>query len=183
MKARRLSKEIIKALYRKDYAALKRLLNKDTINATDEEGGLTLLMLAVSAAEDTDPVIVKLLIERGADVNCVESSERTTALHLAARDLRKDIIELLLAAEADVNAQDFRGFTPLHYIVMAPDPRRPLVDLLLNHGADPHLKENNGRSPKEFADEIGEHSLFKQRLPARGPVKGKGKKGSAQKTN
>ena len=35
-------------------------------------------------------------------------------MHYAAREGRKDVVELLLASKADVNAKSEDGWTPLH---------------------------------------------------------------------
>src|SRR5262245_45000743 len=115
MKSKLLPEKAITALYRKDYKTLNRLVTKDTVNLTDE-GGLTLLMLA-ALETDADARMVEFLIDRGADVHLAGGREHYTALHFAARDLRKDILPVLLAAGADANAQDGNGWTPLHHVV------------------------------------------------------------------
>jgi len=109
-----------------------------------------LLMLAVAAADPT-PEMLKFLIDRGADVNLSDSGNRYTALHFAAQDVNKECLRVLLAAGADANAQDANGWTPLHHVVRAADPRRLLVMDLLKHGADPTLKDPSNTSPIEAA--------------------------------
>src|SRR5262249_30205243 len=102
-KPKRLPEKAITALYRKDYETLQRLVDKDAINLPDEHGS-TLLMLAVSAGDG--PQLVKFLIDRGADVNRVEGSQRFTVLQIAAQDVRRECVPVLLEAGADANAQD-----------------------------------------------------------------------------
>jgi ankyrin repeat protein len=73
------------------------------------EGGRTMLFTA--AAFDSEPAI-RLLIERGADVNARDEGGRT-ALHLAAYEGRPRAAAALLAAGAEVNARSRNGHTPL----------------------------------------------------------------------
>jgi ankyrin repeat protein len=66
-----------------------------------------------------------------------------TPLHLAAAGLWIDCARLLLESGADVNAQNRRGATPLHYAcdprpkagVWNPETQAALIDLLIWHGA------------------------------------------------
>ena len=76
-----------------------------------------------------------------------------TALHLAAADYRVEIIRLLLAAGADVNAaMNHRHSRPLHYAadgyIIGPawDPERQVktIECLLTAGADVNAQDNNG---------------------------------------
>lgn len=53
------------------------------------------------------------LLERGADVNTVESVKRSTILHCACEKGCEDIVELLLKYNADVNRKNSQGRTPL----------------------------------------------------------------------
>lgn len=160
MSARTLAAKLVRAVYQKDYASLDRHLNEVNINLPDEEGGLTLLMLAVSADEDADPRMAAFLIGKGANVHLAEGGESLTALHFAAREAREDLVRVLLAAGADVNAQDSLGYTPLHHVVTAANSEPTLVSLLLEHGADSNKKENRGLSPIDLAKESGRSDLF-----------------------
>jgi ankyrin repeat protein len=67
-----------------------------------------------------------------------------TPLHLAAAALRAGAAKLLLENGADVNAQNRRGATALHYAcdprphsggVWNPEAQSTLIDLLIQHGA------------------------------------------------
>ena len=59
----------------------------------------------LAAVKKGDPVAVKQHLANGADVNAKLSSFDETALHLAAGRGHKEIVELLIAAGADVNRQ------------------------------------------------------------------------------
>jgi hypothetical protein len=81
---------------------------------------------------------------------------KDTALHLAAAGYRVEIIRLLIAAGADVNAaKNMRKSTPLHYaadgFITGPvwDEKQQLATIrcLLENGADIHSKDMNGATP------------------------------------
>lgn len=67
----------------------------------------------------------------------------------------------------DVNSRDFNGNTALHSIffnVLENDVYIPLCKefsmLLLEMGANPYLKNNEGKSPMDLAIETGEQDLI-----------------------
>ena len=60
-----------------------------------------------------------------------------------------DIAALLIRFSTVVNATDKWGFTPLHEA--AQKGRTQLCALLLAHGADPTLKNQEGQNPLELA--------------------------------
>lgn len=97
---------------------------------------------------------VSLLIERGADVNAVSRNAMLLRpLHSAVThdDTEKavQIVRLLLRAGADVNAQQERGYTPLHRA--ADRGSLELVQLLLLAAADPLIRSDNGRTAADLA--------------------------------
>ncbi len=78
--------------------------------------------------------MAELLFAHGLNPNAmVSSASRITLLHTAARAGSKDMVELLIARGADVNAEDNEGGTPLWY---AKDKgRTEIVELLTKKGA------------------------------------------------
>lgn len=91
--------------------------------------------------------VVKSLIAQGADVNSTVKLSGRTPLSVACREWAHSyIVEPLIAAGADVNAQDKDGRTALHHSL---DPllNFPLVEVLLKNGADPTLADNQGTTP------------------------------------
>jgi ankyrin repeat protein len=118
--------------------ALPRLILTDRKHIVRAEGfdlgGLDKkIETATLLAGDVDQV--QLQISKGADVN-TKDEEGLTALHLAARQGRKDVVELLLVNGANINARLTRwpDWMPLHEAAVA--NHKEVVELLLAKGAD-----------------------------------------------
>ena len=60
-----------------------------------------------------------------------------------------DVAALLIRFNTEVNATDQLGFTPLHEA--AQKGRTQLCALLLAHGADPHMKNQEGQTPLDLS--------------------------------
>ncbi len=85
------------------------------------------------------------------EVNSI-GRELETPLHLACRRNALDDAKLLLAGGARVDAQTDIGTTPLICAVFRLNPK--LVKVLLDAGADAHLKDAYGKSAIDFAEEM-----------------------------
>jgi ankyrin repeat protein len=111
-------------------AMAKRLLAAGASVRTTLPGGESPLMTcARTGAADA----VRLLAERGADVNARESHRGQTALMWAAGARQLDAVKVLVARGADVNAASTAGFTPLMFAAREGDPEA--AGLLLTAGA------------------------------------------------
>lgn len=129
------------------FESMRLLLNNGAdVNAQDETGHTPLHVAAlVGHAEG-----VALLISEGANVHAraigaIYGGE--TPLHWARGSAR--VLELLVAAGADVNAVDDRGETPLHEAALHGTPE--MVMSLLNFGADGALVNSTGDTPFDRA--------------------------------
>jgi len=74
-----------------------------------ELGGIPLLGWAMIINQ---PEIAKAIIAAGADVNAIDDQKRSL-LHMIVEDA-SPMGQLLIAAQANVNVKDGRGWTPLH---------------------------------------------------------------------
>lgn len=86
--------------------------------------------------------VVRLLLDRGANANSRESQYNQTPLHFAVqvvpeRNARADVIELLIAHGADVNAKDSLGNSALAYVKRIPEiyDTKNMLRVLESHGA------------------------------------------------
>jgi len=84
------------------------------------------------AAQQGNAEIVKLLIEKNANVNVEEEGQR--ALMIAAHGGHSEIVKILLNANADVDVQNWLGSTAL--IDAARDGHAEIVKMLLDAKAD-----------------------------------------------
>ena len=108
--------------------------------------------LQLASAKDC-PRLVESLLSAGASVVSASSGD-ISALHLAVRNGTVAVIALLLDAGADLNAEDSRGNTPLHYAV-AREGSRELVRLLLDRGALAYARNAKSQTPADVAEESG----------------------------
>ena len=81
----------------------------------------------------------------------------TRALIVAAAHGHTDTVQALLDAGADVNAEDFTGWTALHAAAFNGDPE--IVQLLLEHGAIPGKASWFIRSPSGMAEGLGHNEI------------------------
>lgn len=88
--------------------------------------------------------VASWLLHHGHSVTEVDA-EQKSALHWAVVSPNPiPLIDLLVAAGADVNAADAIGDTPLH-IVARKQGYREVGDALVRLGADPHRLNKNGK--------------------------------------
>ena len=96
--------------------------------------------------------VVKLIVNRGADIN-IRDAKNNTALHLAAESGSVDIIKLLLDKGMSVNLTNTHGFTPLH--ISAGFGNLEATKTLIHRGAALNNVNKCGDTPLTLASRRG----------------------------
>ena len=105
-----------------------------------------------TAAELGNVEDVRYFIEEK-KVAVTQYSNGRTALHLAAwKNPRLDVLNLLIAQGANVNALNHANQTPLH-LAAAGNPNPDILKYLIIQGADIHAKADDGSTPLHLASE------------------------------
>lgn len=147
-----------------DIALVKLVLDKGTpIDAADCSGKTALHLAAKYGYLD----VVELLLERGADIHILDNYLSDALIHAAAKPTRSSngeyiglrdrgatsnmlqIARLLLKSGANINTQDNRGKTAMHYAVSTGG--LAMVELLLEFGSDLSLVDSGKQTPLETA--------------------------------
>ena len=95
-------------------------------NAAAPAGGGTL----IDAVYNEDLAAVKKLIAEGANVNMRKADDGSTPLHVAVFVCNIEIVKVLLAAKADVNAKDNKGQTPVFLTTLPMESLKPIYDFV-----------------------------------------------------
>ena len=147
-----MSQELFAAAQAGDAAQIKNLLDAGAdLSATDEAGETALM----HAAREGHVAAVKVLIAAGADVNA-KSPQGWTALAKAAYNGETErgyveVIEALHQAGASLDERIFFGITPL--MLAAGGGDAPVVEWLINAGADVLAANEGGRSARMMAND------------------------------
>ncbi len=103
--------------------------------------GVTVICAYWGLSSDT----VKLLLERGADLEVTDMRWNKPALTWHAEVGSPTTLEILLQHGASVHHQDVQGSSALHYA--SANARTESVRLLLEAGADPDVQDLEGKTP------------------------------------
>ena len=97
---------------------------------------------------------VSQLLADGVNVDAKDPAWGDTALHKAAENGHRDVVALLLAKGADMNARTLGGWTPLHKAAW--EGHQETVELLINEGAEVNARATLlERTPMYFAIDRG----------------------------
>ncbi len=127
-------------------AAIK---NGMPVDQKDESGNTALMLSSFDGHIET----MQALLTAGADINLRDSNGRT-ALMFASSGPYPAAVRLLLEKGAEINAVDnVDRFSALMFA--AAEGLSPVVDILLEHGADPKLKDKDNDTAASFAKQRG----------------------------
>ena len=115
------------------------------VTARDSDGRTELHRASEKGETDT----VKRQLEKGADVTA-RDSDGYTPLHWASWAGKTEVVELLLAWCSNINAGSIYNWTPL--IGASYRGHTDTVRVLVDKGADPTVKDNDGQTAADVAD-------------------------------
>jgi ankyrin repeat protein len=102
--------------------------------------------------------VAEFLVENRADVNMrAHNGQQVMPIHAASASGQLEIVQLLLAHGADVNAQQEGGFVPLHNA--AQNGQLEMVRLFLDKGADVNAANKDGLTALHYALEGGHEAV------------------------
>jgi ankyrin repeat protein len=132
-----------------DIPQLKKLLQADPARiGSYSPDGFTPLHLAGFFSQ---PEAVAELLRSGADADAVATNgSRLAVINSAAASRNSGIVKLILAAGANPNTQQHGGYTALHAAAQHND--REMIGALLDAGADPSIRTDEGKLAAEMAN-------------------------------
>lgn len=111
------------------------------------------------------PEEVIRLLELGADIHVRSRNKGKSALHCAAKAGFLKVIKLLIEKGANIDATDYKGETPLFEAIRSTIKKREnlraALETLLTHGANPNIKNSQGITPLQVAQQMGRTDVDK----------------------
>jgi ankyrin repeat protein len=148
-----------------DAARVREIVERDRAqaNAPSADGYSALGLAAFFKRRE----VVRYLLEAGSDPWPASRQGGFTPLHSAvatdAGAVDVEIVRMLLDKGAEPNAKSQSGSTPLHTVGFTGD--RASLDLLLEHGADAAIKNNDGKTAADIARERGHQEIAERIAP------------------
>ncbi len=124
------------------------------INQTDEDGQNFLH----EAVAFNNNLLGKKLIEKNIDVNHKDVNFQTP-LHYAANNKENELAELILNNGGNLNVEDKYGNQPLWTAVFNAKGDYGIVKLFISFKPDINHKNQHGKSPLDFAQQINDQIL------------------------
>ncbi|KAJ3642022.1 hypothetical protein Zmor_028486 [Zophobas morio] len=145
-----------------DYGIAKKLLNSGaSINNVDKDKMNALHYASESSKDNRD--VIKLLIEKGIDVN-VQNGNGKTALQLACKSGVYENAEVLLNSGASINMVDKDKMNALNYASQSWKDNRDVIKLMIEKGIDVNVQDGNGKTALQLACLNGDYEIAKKLL-------------------
>lgn len=166
-------------------AILKLLLEKGAPPSAQEYRGSTPLhMTALYGSPGCDELMgdmIEALLEAGADP-LIPDAHGNTPLHRLVQSDKENVkaVRMMIGKGADIAARDNHGMTALHWVAKGGyirerwnNPMRgsEVAKLLLEHGANPNIADDDGKTVFHYAAEAELQGVF-QLLREKGTVPG-----------
>lgn len=134
MNASEILDEISECIYDQNFEALEVALNKWTDIDITQYNGAEHTLLHVAAKVENSAKIIKVLVEKGIGVNCLDSNG-STPLHEAVLYECPNNAQVFIDLGAEINLPNAGKTTPLITACASMEYNRACVELLLEHGA------------------------------------------------
>jgi len=159
-------KELLEAMEHDSLVKMKALLEKGVDLSKpiiigeeyelDEPDEIGLLFYAIRTKASKEAI--ELLLEYGLDIHQLDD-DKISALDTAIKFKRKEIIQLCIDNGIDLNSTKRRsGILPLLLASCFNDIG--IVELLLENGADIHVRDGSGMSAKDYAKKLGQKKML-----------------------
>ena len=157
-----------------DKDALNAYVSKDiyidvTTTTADRSTGLLL------AAQHGKLEIVKILLEKKADINATDSNEGETPLMRACLNKHIDIIELLLNHNANINIKDNNGWNAL--MIACAKGHEKIAQTLINSHAEVNAQNLKGYTALMLACAKGHEKIVQTLINSHAEVNARNSKG------
>lgn len=149
-----------------DLESVRAMLQDDSLLQLSDRRGRT---AATQAAIYADVDLLRLLLDRGADLKRADEDGMTPLMYAVAGDVAK--VRLLLKRGADPNAESKFGRTAL-LMASAYAGNRDVVKALLDAGADVEFADQRDWTAPVLAARTGDRELLEALLDAGGDVNG-----------
>lgn len=110
------------------------------------------------AARNGNLEVLKLLLEKNADVNLIDK-DKCTPLVLALYNEKRDVVKVLIDAGTDVNLSNIFAMSALHYTIRFKYAIESA--LIINKGADLNAKIYDGKTSVHLACQGGRSEILK----------------------
>jgi ankyrin repeat protein len=177
-----MSKEFFDAIKQGDMAEVESLLKRDAVLIHARENGLSPIMVA---AYHFEPQIASFLADKTVAITIFEAAATgkiNNAIRLLARDPNLvnaysedgfqplglacyfghyDVAEYLVKAGAGINSRSINRLKAAPIQSATARGHRRIVKLLLEHGAEPNIREQGGFTPLHAAAQNGDEELIR----------------------
>lgn len=131
------------AMLNDEYRLKQELIYGHDVNERDMTNGRTILCEAVAAGHYN--IVRMLCYDFHADLQKPTLLAKQTPLHLAVAGSHRAMVSLFITFGADLNAQDGKGCTPLHYV-----QNMEILTLLFKFRVDPCIRNNEELTPAAY---------------------------------
>lgn len=129
--------------------------NTDRVDINIKEFGQNLRHQAIAQRKTQ---IALDLIDRGIDLNCQDHNGQTP-LHFLGMHPNRELADRILESGGNLSVRDIYGNTPLWTAVANPKRDYDLIQVLVDHGADPASTNNVGKAPIDVAEQSQDERL------------------------